>query len=331
MTGAGRYKAAVCQALEGPGAVRIVELERKPLKPGEVRLRIHAAGVNFPDLLMTRGGYQFKAEPPYVPGMEAAGEVIETTDAARAPLGRRVCVGNKTGLFAEETVVTVASLRPWPAGFSAAEAATFSVAAVTADHALVNCARLEEGETLLVLGAGSGVGLGAVEIGAALGARVIAVASSEAKRAAALAKGASAALGDDPRALRAAVDTIAGRDGTDIVFDPVGGRLGEAAFRTLGHGGRFLVIGFASGEVPVLPANHALIRCRSIIGVRAGEARRQKPEIGAAASARIAAWCAEGRLKPVISHRAPLEGVVDLLEAMGRREIVGRAVLEIGP
>jgi NADPH:quinone reductase len=319
------YRAVLCERLDGPDALRFTELPRRALAPGEVRVAIQAAGLNFPDLLMTRGLYQLRPKLPFTPGMEAAGIVIESM--ADIAIGARVTLGLRFGGYAEEAICPASSLGSWPEGFTAAEAACFAVAAGTADHALVDRGRLLPDETLLVLGAGGGVGLAAVEIGAALGARVIAAASTAEKRAAVLAKGAMAAIDSDPAALRDAVMELTEDRGADLVYDPVGDRWGEAAIRALAWGGRYLVVGFAGGQAPHLASNHALIKGHSILGIRAGEARRRDPSLREPSRARIAQWCAEGRLRPHISHSGPLDAAAALLSAMERREIIGRAAL----
>ena len=322
---AGQYRAILCERLDGPDSLRLADLPRRALEPGEIRVAIQAAGLNFPDLLMIRGQYQLRPPLPFTPGMEAAGTVIDAGPGIA--IGARVTIGLRYGAYAGEAICPASSLGPWPAGFTAAEAACFAVAAGTADHALVDRGRLRPGETLLVLGAGGGVGLAAVEIGAALGAHVIAAASTAGKRAAALAKGAATAIEAEPATIRDAVMALTGDRGVDLVYDPAGDRWGEAALRALAWGGRYLVVGFAGGAAPLFASNHALIKGHSIIGVRAGEARRRDPALVDPSRARLARWCAEGRLKPHISHTGPLDAAPALLGAMARREIIGRATL----
>ncbi|MDP6951951.1 MAG: NADPH:quinone oxidoreductase family protein, partial [Alphaproteobacteria bacterium] len=239
--------------------------------PDEALVRISHAGVNFPDKLVVEGKYQHKPALPFVPGREIAGEVIGT--------GQAVMASVNFGGFAEAAVVPRHALRPIPEGLSMAQAAAFSVATHTAYVALLERGQMTAGEVVLVLGAAGGVGLATVQLAAALGATVVAVASTEEKRQAALVAGADHAIapGED---LKERVQALTDGHGADIVFDPVGGDAFDAAIRTLAWDGRYLVIGFAAGRIPILRVNRALIKGISVIGVRAGEHVRQNPERG---------------------------------------------------
>jgi NADPH:quinone reductase len=325
--GAQAWQAMHCERLEGPGALRQRQGTAAPLLPGSARVRIAAAGVNFPDLLMTRGAYQLRPDLPFVPGMEAAGVVAEIADdvAGIAP-GDRVIVSARHGLYAGEVVVPAAQLMPAPAAFSMAEAACFLVAARTARHALVDRAQLRAGETVLVLGAGGGVGLAAVEIARLLGARVIAAASSAEKLGAATGRGAHAAVNYAEGDL---VDQVRAHaaDGVDVIFDPVGGPLFEQSLRLPAWGGRVLIVGFASGVIGNVPANRPLIRGYGVLGVRAGEAARRDPALAARSQRELAAWSAAGQLRPLVSRTLPLSRAGEALEMLEQRRAIGRIAL----
>jgi NADPH:quinone reductase len=323
----GQYRAVCCVRLEGPAGLEIRSLPRQPLAAGEVRVRIAAAGVNFPDLLMTRGAYQYKPPLPFVPGMEAAGLIIETAaDVSGFIPGQAVVLNTRAGLFAAEAVVPAHLLVPAPLGFSSVEAACLLVAARTARHALVDRAQTRHGESVLVLGAGGGVGLAAVEIAHLLGARVIAAASSDEKIRAAMSRGAQLGInygsGDLVEQARAVAP-----DGFDVIFDPVGGDLFEQALRLPAWNGRVLIVGFASGRIGMAPANRPLIKGYSLLGVRAGEASRRDPLLAERSSRQIAAWTAAGHLRPHLSATFPLEQAGRALEEIEARRAIGRIAL----
>jgi NADPH:quinone reductase len=302
-------------------------LPRRPLDPGEVRVRIAAAGVNFPDLLMTRGAYQYKPPLPFVPGMEAAGLIVETAaDVSAFTPGQVVALNARTGLFAAEAIVPARTLVPAPPSFSSVEAACLLVAARTARHALVDRAQIRPGESVLVLGAGGGVGLAAVEIAHLLGARVIAAASSDEKLRVAISRGAQLGInygsGDFVEQARAVAP-----DGFDVIFDPVGGDLFEQALRLPAWNGRVLIVGFASGRIGMAPANRALIKGYSLLGVRAGEASRRDPALAERSSRELATWTTAGHLRPHISATFPLERADGALEEIAARRAIGRIAL----
>lgn len=324
---AGERWVAACTALEGPDAVRLQRWPREPLGSGALRMRIEACGANFPDLLMTRDRYQLRLAPPFVPGMEACGVVEEVGPGCGefAP-GMRVVAHLRHGLFASEAVVPVTQVSRAPDGFSAVEGACYRVAAFTAWHALGERAQLRAGETVLVLGAGGGVGLAAVEVASLLGARVIAAASSGGKLEAARSRGAGELVdyrnGDLVEAVRALAP-----NGVDVVFDPVGGDLFEQALRLPAWNGRVLVVGFASGRIGSIPANLPLVKGYSVLGVRAGEATRRDPSMLARANRQLDAWTARGHLRPLISRRYPLAEAAEALRALEQRSAIGRIVL----
>lgn len=324
----GSYRAAICAALEGPDSLEVRTLPASELGPQDVRIAVRAAGANFPDLLMTRGGYQLRPDLPFVPGMEASGDVLEVgSDVTGLRPGDRVMAQLRLGAFAEQAVAPAAQMFPLPDALTYEEGAAWYVAATTAWHALHDKAQIKPGETLLVLGASGGVGMAAVQLGKHLGANVIGLASSEAKRAAVLAAGADHALLNDTPDLPDVVKAMTGGKGVDVVFDPVGGPLANTATRTLGWGGRYLIVGFASGEFPKFPANHVLIKGYTVMGLRAGEATRRDPALGIRTRAALIDLAQKGVMRPAISHRFPLDQAGQALKALESRSVIGRAVV----
>lgn len=322
------YRAAVCTALTGPDSIAIEERASPSLAPGEVRIAVKAAGLNFPDLLMTFGKYQFRPDPPFVPGLEIAGEVIELgSGVSGLSIGDRVMGGAKGGGFAEQAILSADALRPLPAALSFEEGACWHSAAITAWHALNDKADLQAGESVLVLGASGGVGMGAVKLAKHRGALVIGTGSSEEKRAAILAAGADHAL--DPAApdLADQVKALTRGKGADVVYDPVGGDLAITGTRAIAWGGRFLIVGFASGTIPSFPANHAMIKGYSLIGLRAGESSRRDPALAARSGKALAALAEQGVMRPHISHRFALDRAADALRVLETRSVIGRAVI----
>ena len=321
-------QAVLCRKLGAPEDLALEEVAPAPLGPGQLRIAIHAAGINFPDLLMVAGLYQHKPALPFIPGLEAAGTVSEVgdgADGAFAP-GDKVMVALRQGGYAEEVVVAPEQAMPLPAGFSFAEGATFRAAYGTAHHALVDRARLQAGETLLVHGAGGGVGLAAVEIGKLLGATVIAAASREAKLAVARARGADHLILYGREPLRDAVKRITAGAGADIVFDPVGGAVFEESLRSIAWGARMLVIGFTGG-IGMARTNLVLLKGASVIGVRAGEAGRRDPALRARLSAALTGLTAAGHLRPHISHALPLARWAEAMRLVAERQAIGRVAL----
>jgi NADPH2:quinone reductase len=307
--------------------LRLEQFTSVPLKPGQVRVAIRAAGINFPDILMTAGEYQLKPELPFTPGMEAAGDVSEVaSDVASIAVGDHVIVKLRHGGYADEVVVTPAQLTPLPSTFDYAEGATFLAAHGTAHHALVDRGQIKPGEVLLVHGAGGGVGLAAVEIGKLLGATVIAAVSSEEKLAVARARGADHGVLYGSGPFRDAVKRITEGRGADVVFDPVGGDVFEQSMRCINWGARLLVIGFTGG-IGVAKTNLVLIKGASVLGVRAGEAARRNPAIGEARIAQLLAWAEAGKIRPNVSHRLPLEDVATAMRLLTERKAIGRVAL----
>ena len=315
------YRAVLCRRLGPPhDGLEPAVLPRPALNPGEVRVAIRAAGMNFPDLLQVAGTYQHKPPLPFVPGFEAAGEIIETAPGVHDwQIGDAVILRLRGGGYATEAVVAAATLLPKPPDWSWGEAAAFPVAATTACVALLTRGRLQAGETLLVTGAGGGTGLAAVTLGAQRGARVIAVASSADKRAAALAAG--AALAVDP------AEAAWGDLQADVVFDPVGGALFRLAWAALNPGGRWLVVGFAGGEPPRPMANRLLLKEAELIGVRAGEQGRRDPAAARALDQGLRDWLVSGQGRPRIGGVYRLEEAGAALHCLGERKAVGKLVL----
>ncbi len=298
--------------------------------PGEVLVRVHAASLNFPDLLMTRGEYQFRPEPPFTSGLEFAGEVIEADPGSGFAPGERVMGGNKTGAFAELACVPAGKLSPMPRGMDFNEGAAMGAAYSTAFTGLVELGGLKEGQWALVHGASGGVGLAACDLARALGARVIATTGSpdKAERIAALARP-EAVLTAEGR-FREQVAELTGGRLADIVFDPVGGDVFDESTRCVAFGGKLIVVGFTSGRIADIPANIPLIKGFSIVGLRAGEYARRFPERGRAIQGAIAQLAEEGRIAPAIDRILPLARWREGFEAMARRELVGKVVFQPG-
>jgi NADPH2:quinone reductase len=318
-------RAVVCRELGGPEALRVEDVKSSSLGPGQVRVAIHAAGLNFPDILMCAGTYQFKPDLPFTPGMEAAGEIAETASDRVKP-GERVIVKARFGCFADNIVVSPDQLVPLPKAFDFAQGATFLAAHGTAYHALVDRAQIKSGETLLVHGAGGGVGLAAVELGKILGATVIACASSEEKLDIAKQKGADHTILYAREPFRDGVRRITEGRGADVVFDPVGGEMFEQSLRCIAWGARLLVVGFTGG-VGKAATNLVLIKGASVLGVRAGEAVRKNPALGVARQKVLVDLAERGRIAPHISHRLPLDQCAKAMRLLIERKAIGRVVL----
>ena len=320
-------RAVVCRELGPPERLRLETISSAPLTPGQVRVAVHGAGINFPDILMTAGEYQLKPELPFTPGVEAAGEVSDIADdVAGISVGDRVILKMRHGAYVDEAVVVPVQLAPLPANFDYAEGATFLAAHGTAYHALVDRAQVQPGEVLLVHGAGGGVGLAAVEIGKLLGATVIAAASSEQKLSVAKARGADHLVLYAREPFRDAVKRITDGRGADVVFDPVGGEIFENSLRCIAWGARILVIGFTGG-IGLARTNLLLIKGASVLGVRAGEAARRNPRLGETRIAALLQWAEAGKVRPHISHRLPLESFAPAMRLLIDRKAIGRVVL----
>jgi NADPH2:quinone reductase len=328
-------QAIVCNALTGLDGLA---LEQRPDPgapgPGEVRIQIAAAGLNYADLLVTQGKYQVKHAPPFVPGFEAAG-TIEAVGPQVSGLksGDRVIAIPEAGAFAERAVLPADRVYPAPGGLDAAEAAGFPIAYGTSCLALVEQAKLQPGETLLVHGAAGGVGLTAVEIGKALGARVVATAGGPDKCAIAQAHGADHVVDYKSEDIRARVKELVGggaKGGVDVVYDPVGGAVFEASLKVVNWNARILIIGFAGGPVPQIPANILLVKNVAAMGFYFGSWRQHRPDVVRRAFASLDAMVAAGQLKPLVSHRLPLADFRAGLELIQSRQSTGKVVLLTG-
>ncbi|PLL12594.1 zinc-binding dehydrogenase [Tabrizicola sp. TH137] len=308
---------------------RLLDLPDPQPGPGEALVAIHACGLNFADLLMAEGKYQDKPALPFIPGLELAGTVLALgPGTAGPPPGTRVAVYAGHGGLAERGCFPVESLLPLPDSLPFAEAAGFQIAYGTSHLALSHKARLQPGETLLVLGAAGGVGLTAVEIGHLMGARVIACARGAEKCAIARAAGADEVIDSDTPDLKAALKALGG---VDVVYDPVGGPAFDAALRATRPDGRLLAIGFASGSVPQVPANLLLVKNLTVIGFWWGGYLAVAPHLLRDSLATLLLWQAEGRLKPHVSHRLPFEALPQGLDLLRSRAATGKVVIDITP
>ncbi len=324
-------RAAWCPAWGPPEVVTVEERPSPPLGPGQVRVEVTAASVNFPDVLLVAGEYQIKVPPPFVPGSEFAGTVVEVAEGVDAPaVGDRVFGTGLVGAFAEEVVVGATSVTPIPDGVDEADAAAFGVAHRTAWHTLRSVAEVQPGDEVIVLGAGGGVGLATVQLAVHLGAVVTAVASSAEKLAAAGAEGATRLVdhraGDLRQALRAQLP-----DGADVVVDPVGGDLAEPALRALRYGGRFVTVGFASGTIPRVPLNLVLLKGCQIRGFEFLSFMVNQPDDAERNEADLLDLLAAGAICPHIGARFPLERSADALALVGGGGAVGKVVVDVAP
>lgn len=320
-------KAIVCEQWGGPESLKLMEVVLPEPGPRQVRIRVAAAGVNFPDVLIIQKKYQMQPTLPFSPGAEIAGEITAVGEEVRGLRpGMAVAALCGIGGFAEECVVDAALCMPLPPGVPMPLAASLVLAYGTSWHALRDRAALKAGETLLVLGAAGGVGLAAVEIGKAVGARVIAAASSAEKLAVCREHGADECINYTEEDLREALKRIAPK-GVDVVFDPVGGSLTEAAFRSVAWRGRHLVIGFADGNVPALPLNLPLLKGASLVGVFWGEFAKREPKANAAGIQEVLGWISEGKLKPHISRQYSLAEAPQALIDMAARKVIGKVVV----
>ena len=321
-------KAIVCEAYGGPEVLAWREVpDPPPPGPGEVLLRLLARGVQYVDVLMAAGTYQFRPEPPFIPGSEAAGEVLAVgPGVTRFHPGDQVMSRHRLGAFAERAVVPESACESVPAGLSLEQAGVFRAAHATAYHALLQRGRLAGGEWVLIHGAAGGIGIAAIQVAKLMGARVIATAGTEAKRAACLEEGADHAI---PYAggFLDAVKALTGGRGVDIVYDPIGAGVTEDSLRCLAWGGRLLILGFLGGGPANIRSNYLLIKGIEAIGVRIGGLQEANPALAEANARDLARLAGEGKLRPRISHRFPLERAADALRAVMAREVIGKAVL----
>jgi NADPH2:quinone reductase len=323
-------KAVFCREWGGPDTLRFENAASRPLRPREVRIRVRACGVNFADTLMIAGKYQVKPEFPFTPGLEAAGEVVETgAEVTHLAIGQRVlAVLRFGGGYAEEIALNADAVVPIPDSMDFVTAAAFPVAYGTSHFALTHRGHLKPGETLLVLGAAGGVGLTAVEIGKQLGARVIAAAGGPEKLAVARERGADALIDYRAESIRDRVRELTGGRGADVVFDPVGGDVFDQALRAVNWEARMLVIGFAAGRIQSVPANLILVKNIAVIGVVWGAQAARDPALVSRNLAELLGWWEAGRLHPLIAQTFRLEEAGAAMEALLSRRYAGKIVLE---
>jgi NADPH2:quinone reductase len=321
-------KAVLCKAYGPPESLVLEEVE--PLKPGrgQVVIGVKACGVNFPDTLIIQGKYQFKPPIPFSPGSEVAGVVKEIgVGIEHVKVGDHVIAFTGHGGFAEEVLAQAAQLIPMPKGMDFTIASAFVLTYGTSHYALKDRAQLKPGETLLVLGAAGGVGLAAVEIGKVMGARVIAAASSDEKLEVCKQHGADEVINYASDDLRERVKELTSGEGVDVVYDPVGGNYSEAALRDMAWGGRFLVIGFTTGEIPRIPLNLTLLKGCSIVGVFWGSFTARDPKRSQEHLQELLTWLETAKIKPLISATYPLSRAADALNDMMNRKVQGKVVL----
>jgi NADPH2:quinone reductase len=326
-------RAVVLEAFGSVDTLAIREIPEPGVGPGQVRIRVDSVGLGFADTLVIEGKYQIKPTLPFVPGGQTAGIVDAIGDGvSHVSPGDPVMCSSMTGGMAELTVARADRVFPMPSGLDCAAAAGFIVSYATSYHALKDRGRLEPGETLLVLGAAGAVGQTAVELGKALGATVIAAASSAEKLAMASERGADLTINYAEQDLRERIKALTRGRGVDVIYDPVGGELGQTAFRDLAWGGRHLVIGFASGTIPALPYNIALLKGAALVGVDVVQfSTTKEPEKSRANVLELIRMCDAGKLRPRGGIVYPLERVGDALRAAASRDTVGRVVLQIRP
>lgn len=320
-------RALVCHELGAADRLRIEQRPSPVLTADQVRVAVKAAALNFPDVLAVAGKYQFKAPLPFVPGGEAAGIVTEVGSGVRDySKGDAVIFGGIHGAFAEELCVAPESLLAMPAGMDFVTAAGFNVTYSTSYYALKQRAALQPGETLLVLGAAGGVGLAACDIGAALGARVIAAASTSSKLDAACAAGATERINYATESLKDRIKTLTGGRGVDVVYDAIGGDYSEPALRAMAWNGRFLVVGFAAGNIASIPLNLPLLKSCAIVGVFLGAWREKDPAGYRQNFAELTALYSAGRLKPRVSRTFALDQYREAFGELSERRAIGKVV-----
>lgn len=324
-------KAVLCKQYGPPSDLVVEEVPSLKAGEGQVLIAVHACGVNFPDTLIIEGKYQFKPELPFSPGAEVAGVVKEVgLGVTRFKPGDRVIAATTWGGYAQEALAQAERVIRMPEGMGFETAAAFLLTYGTSHHALKDRGELKPGETVLVLGAAGGVGLAAVEIAKAMGARVIAAASTDEKLAVCREHGADETINYSTQDLRERLKTITDGRGVDVVYDPVGGALSEVALRSMAWRGRFLVIGFAAGDIPKVPLNLPLLKGCSIVGVFLGGFMRTEPERSESELRELVAWIGEGKLHPRVHAVYPLERAADALHDVTSRKVIGKVVLTTG-
>ncbi len=318
----------LCENPVGIDALTWKELHTPQPKAGEVLIEIKAASLNFPDILIVQNKYQMKPPLPFVPGSEYAGIVQAVGEGVKhLQVGQAVACLSGTGGFGTHTLAPAALCMPLPAGFPMVDAAAFIMIYATSYHALVDRAQLKAGETVLVLGAAGGVGTAAIQIAKAMGARVIAAASTQEKCDLCTSIGADATINYSTENLRDAIKALTDGKGPDVIYDPVGGDFAEPAFRSIAWRGRYLVVGFASGPIPALPFNLALLKGASIVGVFWGDFAKREPQANGAMMMELAQWYGRGKIKPVIDSTMPMADLKAAYAHMGSRGVKGKLVM----
>ena len=318
----------LCENPVGVDALTWKEIPTPAPQAGQVLIRIEAASLNFPDLLIVQNKYQMKPDLPFVPGSEYAG-VIEAVGegVTHLKVGQSVACLSGTGGFGTHTLAPAKLCMPLPAGFPAVDAAAFIMIYATSHHALMDRAALKAGETVFILGAAGGVGTAAIQIAKAAGARVIAAASNDEKCALCKSLGADETINYTTQNMREVLKTLTQGKGPDVIYDPVGGDFAEPAFRSIAWRGRYLVVGFAAGPIPALPFNLALLKGASIVGVFWGDFARREPQANAAMMAELAQWYAQGKIKPAIDRTMPMNELKAAYAHMGSRGVMGKLVM----
>ena len=318
----------LCENPVGVEALNWKEIPTPTPQKGQVLVRIEAASLNFPDLLIVQNKYQMKPDLPFVPGSEYAG-VIEAVGEGVTDLkvGQSVACLSGTGGFGTHTLAPAKLCMPLPPGFPAVDAAAFIMIYATSHHALIDRAALKADETVFILGAAGGVGTAAIQIAKAAGARVIAAASTDEKCALCKSLGADETINYTTQNMREVLKALTDGKGPDVIYDPVGGDFAEPAFRSIAWRGRYLVVGFASGPIPALPFNLALLKGASIVGVFWGDFARREPQANAAMMAELAKWYAQGKVKPVIDRTMPMSDLKAAYAHMGSRGVMGKLVM----
>ena len=321
-------RALVCEALSYDfSGIHVREIEKPEPGLGQVRVRVRAASINYPDILITQGKYQLKLDPPFTPGMDLSGEIDAIGPGVEGfEIGDAVAGGARFGAFAEFAIVAATGLQKKPDTMSFAEAAAYSAAYLTAYVSLVCRGNLQPGETLLVHGASGGVGLAAVDVGKLLGATVIATSGSDMKLDQIVEYGADYAINVE-QGFRTKVKALTNGRGADVVFDPVGGDIFDESVRCIAFDGRLLVIGFTSGRIASVRTNMPLIKGFSVVGVRAGEYGRQFPEKGAANVKQIWDWAREGKTRPMVHAELPLADTLKGYAMLLDRQVVGKVIV----
>ena len=318
----------LCENPVGVDALTWKEIPTPAPQAGQVLIRIEAASLNFPDLLIVQNKYQMKPDLPFVPGSEYAGVIDAVGEGVtHLKVGQSVACLSGTGGFGTHTLAPAKLCMPLPPGFPAVDAAAFIMIYATSHHALMDRAALKAGETVFILGAAGGVGTAAIQIAKAAGARVIAAASNDEKCALCKSLGADETINYTTQNMREVLKTLTEGKGPDIIYDPVGGDFAEPAFRSIAWRGRYLVVGFAAGPIPALPFNLALLKGASIVGVFWGDFARREPQANAAMMAELAQWYAQGKIKPVIDRTMPMHELKAAYAHMGSRGVMGKLVM----